>query len=196
MHRTPMMVYQLRISLEEIEPLIWRRVLFRTSTTLHELHRAIQLLFNWYDYHLYQFDINGRRFEAPDAEAEGEDATKVKLSQLGLKPGAEFRYTYDFGDHWVHSVRLEDLVPVPGDDPWIPWVVEGDRSGPPEDCGGPQRYSELQELLKQPLEDLEGDDRDLAEWVDEDFDPEEFSLMQARHALILSGMWGILKRRR
>jgi hypothetical protein len=64
MHRTPMMVYQLRISLEEIEPLIWRRVLFRTNTTLHELHRAIQLLFNWYDYHLYQFDINGRRFEA------------------------------------------------------------------------------------------------------------------------------------
>jgi hypothetical protein len=52
------------------------------------------------------------------------------------------------------------------------------------------------DALRQPLEDLEGDDRDLAERVDEDFDPEEFSLMQARHALILSGMWGILKRRR
>ncbi|WP_376690236.1 IS1096 element passenger TnpR family protein [Wenzhouxiangella sp. EGI_FJ10409] len=41
-------------------------MIFPRNATLHELHRAIQELFDWYDYHLYQFDIDGRCFEAPD----------------------------------------------------------------------------------------------------------------------------------
>src|SRR5699024_3077983 len=63
---------RLRITLADIEPPIWRSVIFPRNATLHELHRAIQMLFDWYDYHLYQFEIDGRRFEVPDEEAEGE----------------------------------------------------------------------------------------------------------------------------
>ena len=186
---------RLRVSLAEIEPAIWRSVLVRADTTLHELHRAIQVMFQWYDYHLYRFEIGERKFEAPDEETEGEDSTRARLGRLGLGAGEAFEYTYDFGDDWRHIVEVEALEDV-NDEAWLPWVVDGARRGPPEDCGGPYRYSEIQWLVKQPLEDLEQDDRDTVEWLGEDFDPEEFSLAQTRHDLLLASAWGILKRKR
>lgn len=187
--------FRLRVTLADIEPLIWRRVLVRADTTLHELHRAIQLLFQWYDYHLYRFDVGNRVFEAPDEEAEGEDSTKARLGRLGLSAGDAFSYTYDFGDDWVHIVEVEALESVT-DQAWLPWVIDGARRGPPEDCGGPYRYSEVQSLLERPVADLDDDDHETLVWLGEDFDPEEFSLAQARHDLMLASAWGILKRKR
>jgi hypothetical protein len=186
--------FQLRISLDEIEPPIWRRVLVRRDTTLHELHRAIQVLFNWYDYHLYEFEVAGRKFQAPDEESDAEDATRAKLSRLITSHGAVLRYTYDFGDDWVHLIEVEDTA-VPVVEGWIPWLLAGARSGPPEDCGGPHGYSELVAALRQPFEDLDDEERATVEWSGPDFDPEEFNLLQARHALLLCSAWGVLKRR-
>ncbi|HEX7051209.1 MAG TPA: plasmid pRiA4b ORF-3 family protein [Longimicrobiales bacterium] len=177
---------RLRISLAEIEPSIWREVLVSRDTTLHELHRGIQVLFDWYDYHLYEFDIGGRRFEAPDEEAEGEDATKAKLRNVVEGPGHAFRYTYDFGDHWVHRIEVLEMN-VRADPDWLPYLVDGARSGPPEDCGGVFGYFRLLEALRTPYEDLDEEGRTLVDWAGPDYDPEEFSVEQARHALLLCG---------
>jgi hypothetical protein len=81
---------ELRITLADIEPPIWRRVRVPDTYTLHQLHRVIQLLFGWLDYHLYEFRIGERRFEEPDEEAEGEDSTAVRLRDLALSTGARF----------------------------------------------------------------------------------------------------------
>jgi hypothetical protein len=188
-------VFRLRVSLAEIEPPIWRTVLVKSSITLHELHRTIQMLFQWYDYHLYRFEIGERAFEAPDEEAEGEDATRVKLNQLGLRPGNTFHYTYDFGDDWRHLVEVA-AVEKADDQAWLPWVLDGARRGPPEDCGGPHRYSEIQQFVQRPLDDLDEEDRSTVQWLGDSFDPEEFSIAQARHDLMLVGAWGGLKRKR
>jgi hypothetical protein len=40
-------VYQLRIVLRGISPLIWRRLLVRGDTTLAQLHLMLQLSFEW-----------------------------------------------------------------------------------------------------------------------------------------------------
>ena len=50
-------IYQLRIVLRGISPLIWRRVLVRDDTTLAQLHDLIQILFKWRHEHLYDFHI-------------------------------------------------------------------------------------------------------------------------------------------
>ncbi|MHB1018565.1 MAG: plasmid pRiA4b ORF-3 family protein [Coriobacteriia bacterium] len=190
-----MAAFRLRVSLTDIAPPIWRRVLVRADMNLHELHRTIQMLFQWYDYHLHRFDVGNRVFEAPDAEAEGEDSTKARLGRLGLRAGDAFSYTYDFGDDWVHIVEVEALETVT-DQAWLPWVVDGARRAPPEDCGGPYRYSEVQGLLQRPIADLDDDDQETLEWLGEEFDPEEFSVAQARHDLMLASAWGVLKRKR
>jgi len=38
-------VYQLRIRLDRISPLIWRRLLLTSDTTIAELHAIIQIAF-------------------------------------------------------------------------------------------------------------------------------------------------------
>jgi len=49
-------VYQLKITMEEIEPPIWRRILVPANITFAKLHKIIQTAFGWQDYHLYNFD--------------------------------------------------------------------------------------------------------------------------------------------
>ena len=44
----------LHIALEYIEPPIWRRVRVPENYTLHQLHRVLQFVFSWLDYHLYR----------------------------------------------------------------------------------------------------------------------------------------------
>ena len=180
--------YQVHIQLAEIEPPVWRRVIFSSGMTLHELHRAIQILFSWYDYHLYEFEYEGRRFAWPDPEAEAEDSTQVRLADLKLRSGSAFKYTYDFGDDWLHILEIE-RIRVRHEEGWLPWLLEGERRGPPEDCGGPMGYMELLASMRTPLEDLSDNDRGRAEWAGLDFDPDEFSVEQARHALLLASRW-------
>ena len=49
----------LRIELQDINPLIWRRVAVRTAVNLETMHRVIQATMGWLDYHLWEF--TGRR---------------------------------------------------------------------------------------------------------------------------------------
>ena len=51
----------------------------------------------------------------------------------------------------------------------------------------------LRHLGDTPLEDLPDEARDKVSWAGLNFDPEEFSVDQARHALTLAAAWGALK---
>src|SRR5258705_13373956 len=66
---TPLSVYQLRIVLRGISPLIWRRVLVRSDMTLAHLHAMLQILFTWSDEHLHSFHIHGREYGSRGANA-------------------------------------------------------------------------------------------------------------------------------
>lgn len=187
--------FQLRIRLIDVDPEVWRRVVIEGNFTLHELHRVIQLIFSWSDYHLYEFEIAGRRFQAPDAEADAEDAAGVALEALGLQRGAVFIYTYDFGDSWQHEVRVEE-VRRSHQDNILPRVIDGARRGPPEDCGGPERYKELLRVIELPPDELDLDETELVEWAGPDFDPDDFSVAQADHALMLCAAWESLSNSR
>ncbi len=177
---------ELRVVLADIVPEIWRRVIVPSATTLDELHRIIQLMFEWCDYHLYEFEVSGVKYQAPDAEAEGEDSTRARLSRLGLSIGAEFTYTYDFGDDWVHRIRVESLrVEEALDD--LPYVVAGERRGPPEDCGGPSGFERFLNAMKNPR-DPEHDEYRM--WAGEDYVPDRFDIGTVRHAVMLATAWG------
>ena len=65
------------------------------------------------DYHLWQLVIDGRTYGLPDDEDWGtaprKEAAKVRLRDV-LKPGETvITYTYDFGDDWVHEIRIRDI---------------------------------------------------------------------------------------
>ena len=77
----------LRIELQGIEPLIWRRVAVRTSTNLKVLHSAIQAVMGWLDSHLWEFVANERKYDIlipndPDWNGRIANAATTKLSAL------------------------------------------------------------------------------------------------------------------
>jgi hypothetical protein len=189
--RKPRLV-ELRITLAEIEPPIWRRVRVPDAYTLDQLHQVIQLVFGWLDYHLYGFRVGERRFEAPDEEAEGEDSTVVRLRELALGKGARFTYTYDYGDNWVHEIEVENvyiMTPMDEDDErLLPMLYGGERAGPREDSGGPDGHQEMCEALRDPDHPDHGTYR---RWANV-YDPERFDVWMARNNLTLAAVWGAI----
>jgi pRiA4b ORF-3-like protein len=127
---TSLSIYQLRVVLRGISPLIWRRVLVPSETTLAHLHTILQILFAWSDEHLHSFHIHGREYGSSGAPTRG-----VRLRDFCLHRGERFRYVYDFGAYWECDVRLEALLPL---DPRrvYPVCIGGKRAAPPEDCRG------------------------------------------------------------
>ncbi|MGB0092862.1 MAG: hypothetical protein WBP81_10060, partial [Solirubrobacteraceae bacterium] len=55
-------VYQLRLVLRGISPLIWRRLLVRAGDSIADLHDALQIAFGWDGTHLHRFVIHGREY--------------------------------------------------------------------------------------------------------------------------------------
>ena len=145
---TPLSVYQLRIVLRGISPLVWRRVLVQSDMTLAYLHALLQILFAWSDEHLHNFHIHGREYGSSGASTRG-----VLLRDLGLHRGERFRYVYDFGAYWECDIRLEAMLPQTSRQMY-PVCTGGKRAAPPEDCRGPWGYLEQldQHRLYPPLE--------------------------------------------
>ena len=71
-------IYQLKITLREIRPPIWRRIQVPGVITLHELHLIIQEVMSWWNYHLHQFIIDGVYYTEPDPDASPEDVDERK----------------------------------------------------------------------------------------------------------------------
>jgi hypothetical protein len=56
------LIYQLKITLKNIEPAIWRRIQVRGDITLFRLHEYIQGFMGWENYHMHEFRISSERY--------------------------------------------------------------------------------------------------------------------------------------
>lgn len=54
-------IYQLKVSLKNSKPKIWRRILVASYTELYDLHNILQITMGWTDSHLHQF-IKDKKF--------------------------------------------------------------------------------------------------------------------------------------
>jgi hypothetical protein len=147
------LVARVKIWLVGVSPMIWRRVLVRSSRTLRELHGAIQVAMGWEGIHLYQFRLRAARYGSSELWASSPDVT---LAALRLRKGARFNYEYDLNIPWRHEVRIEDwLEPKAGK--IYPTRHDGDGACPPEDSGGPAVFMGRRDdiLSLDGLEDLD-----------------------------------------
>lgn len=53
---------QIKVSLDEVAPDVWRRLVLPVRWNLEHLHLGIQAAFNWWNYHLYEFRVGGLRY--------------------------------------------------------------------------------------------------------------------------------------
>jgi hypothetical protein len=176
-------VYQLKVTLRDSHPTIWRRIQVSGDTTLAKLHHIVQEVMGWTDSHLHQFIVNGIYIGVPDPDdwTHVENEKRFKLSQI--VPGEKFKfvYEYDFGDSWEHTLVVEKILP-PEPGVHYPVCLKGKGACPPEDCGGIYGYYGLLEALQQP-DHPEHDE--MLEWVGGEFDPEAFDLDGINQALRL-----------
>ena len=174
---------QLKITLENIAPPIWRRVVVPEDITFKKLHDVIQRAFGWNDCHLHEFLVGNIRIGTPSGEdffdMDGEMLSESSTSLVAmLERKKKFRYWYDFGDDWWHEIAIEKRLP-PDDAVSLALLLDGERACPPEDCGGPWGYAELLQTLADPAHpEHEG----MREWVG-DFDPEDFKLGMAAESV-------------
>jgi Plasmid pRiA4b ORF-3-like protein len=145
-HTTEPTLYQLKVVLHGISPMIWRRLLVHGDSTIADLHHIPQIALGWTDTHLHQFGIQGKRYGIARMGGIGfrDNPHQVRLINLGLRLGEQFFYDYDFGDAWQHQLRVE-AIPSPEPDQCYPVCIGGKRACPPEDWGGPWAFMALRQ---------------------------------------------------
>lgn len=172
----PTAIYQIKVTLSDSKPPIWRRFLIQDIVTLHQLHTVLQIVMGWTNSHLHQFVIDDEFYGEPEEEdGYSEDLKSEKrfrLNQFVERKGFKFIYEYDFGDSWGHTVLIEAILPVEKGRQY-PVCLEGKRACPLEDIGGVWGYADLLKILKSPKHP---EHEEMTEWFGEDFDAEFFDI--------------------
>lgn len=169
---------QLKVTLADSEPEVWRRLVVPCQMTLSELHDTIQQAMGWQNQHDYVFRLS------LGADQSACDPGQSLASLLQLSGNQPIYYTYDLQDGWLHRLEAEDLDgewQTAGDDslsetprerPSAPLCLAGSAACPPESAGGVWGYDELLARLDDP------EDPDYLCLIEDysDFDPEAFDL--------------------
>jgi len=160
----------IRVTLLDLDPAPWREFEVPLSMSLKGLHDAIQAAFLWHDAHLWDFDIEDRRFGPEADNFMGErtyKAANLRLTRLTESAVTDFLYTYDMGDDWRHRVQILQTL---DSDARLPRFVAGKWRCPPEDVGGFPGFLNFLDALADPRHP---EHSHLLEWHGGPFDPAE-----------------------
>ncbi len=174
-------IYQIKVTLKNSKPSIWRRIQVRSDATLGELHAILQMAMGWTNSHLHQFIVGKRPnfvfigARGPYADDDMMDMMnegEIVISQVLPAARTKMVYEYDFGDSWEHELVVEKIVQAEAGVHY-PRCVAGENACPPEDVGGVWGYADFLEAINDPDHEQH---EDMLEWAGGEFDPQEFDL--------------------
>jgi hypothetical protein len=166
-------VLRLKVTLDDVEPKVLRRIEVPADIRLDRLHLTLQAAFGWTNSHLFEIRARdtGWGEPSPDWPDGPLDARKAKLIDVLEDAGTKTqRYLYDYGDGWEHTIKIERMT-APEPNAAYPRLIEASGRCPPEDVGGPPGYAEMLEALADPEHERHAEIND---WLGEDFDPSAF----------------------
>jgi len=167
-------IYQLKITLDDIQPSIWRRIQVPGDVSLFKLHFILQIAMGWTNSHLHEFLIGSQYYGDPEDDELGTRRTKREkhywLEQVIPGEGFQFSYLYDFGDGWQHTIVVEDILERE-EGRQYPTLLDGERACPPEDVGSSGGYEHMLEAVRDPQHE---EHEDYLAWTGGGFDPEAF----------------------
>lgn len=164
--------YEIKVSIRGTHPPVWRRLQIPEGITFHELNAIIQLAFDWCGYHAYNFEVGGTLhekgifIELSELDYgwgfyETKDSEKEKIDKY-FKEYKRIKYTYDFGDDWIHDIIIEKTIET--DKKLVnPVCIKAKMADLPEDCGGPWGYERLLAILADKKHERY---KDMKEWID------------------------------
>jgi len=165
----------LKITLNQTNPAIWRKVMVPASVRFFDLHHIIQISLGWKNSHLFEFQVGDYKIgyiDPNEAFEDTADAGGVTLDLLLTKEGFTFTYLYDFGDNWQHTVEVEKILEKENGKVY-PVCTEGQLACPPEDSGGIHGFYDKLEILK---DKKHPEYAFIKEWIGRGYDPEKFNI--------------------
>jgi len=91
-------VYQFKVRVRRISPMIWRHLLVPEELPLTAPHRTIQIAFGWGDYHFHAFELHGRHHGTTRTGERHRDATGCGMTLADLRSRVRQRIRHDYGD--------------------------------------------------------------------------------------------------
>lgn len=160
------------------------------SFTLADLHKIVQHLFYWKNYHMHEFrtpdgmplDVAFPEYAdlAVANEYDENDCSKIERCVCLREAFAQYQtliYTYDFGDDWQHEITLSEETTGFESEP--PRCIAAIGTPPPEDVGGESGFAELRRILSDPQDE---EYEDMKSWAD-DMGWKPFDLEQINEGL-------------
>lgn len=175
----------IKISLDKTNPTIWREILVPKDISFYKLHHVIQLAMGWTNSHLFEFIIEGYRVGEIYEKMEGLDVNTIidsketKLIDLVNETGEEFKYWYDFGDSWMHTVVIERFGTV-SNKQQLPFCAGGELKCPPEDCGGIGGFYDFLSIIS---DKKHKGYKETIRWAGGKYDPNDFDLIKVNKKL-------------
>ena len=130
-----MKAYQLKISIKDVKPPLWRRCMVPVRLSFAQLAEAIHVMMGWSGEHMDGFRLpkSGHLIEIESrmAEQKASHADEMALEDY-LEVEKWFEYTYDYGADWKHKITIEDVTDVYDKD--YPEVIKFKGNNPEEDC--------------------------------------------------------------
>ena len=165
-------IARLKITLDDVKPVVLRRVEVPFDTRLDRLHLTIQAAMGWTNSHLYEILAGGVGWSTPYPDADWAsdflDARKARLGDIIEDIGSmTLKYLYDFGDGWEHTIKIERLIDRESGILY-PRLIKATGHCPPEDVGGPWGYAEFLDAIANPTHERH---REFKEWFVDDFNP-------------------------
>jgi hypothetical protein len=169
--------FKFRIDLQFQVLRCWREVVVPADCTFSDFHLIIQNAFNWFDYHLFDFQLkhNGEKVRITDLSRNTVDAMRgdfwggdslkeidastILLNDVFPRTRTAL-YSYDYGDGWRHKIKLMESVEV--NDENLPVCTAGEGDAPPEDVGGEGGFVEFLRVIAD-KNDPEHDE--MSEWA-------------------------------
>ncbi len=167
-------IYQLKVTLRDSHPAIWRRIQVADTILLPHLHGILQLAMGWTNSHLHSFRVGEMTYAepSPDDFYPVIDYRSVHLNQIAPAVKDRFVYFYDFGDSWEHDVVVEEILQAETGTRY-PRCLDGQRACPPEDVGGVWGYADFVKAIRHPRNP---EHAEMLAWVGGAFDPDKFDL--------------------
>ena len=135
-------IYQFRIGLTNIKPLIWRVIQVPGNFTFWDLHSAIQNAMGWSDTHLHMFRITnpksrkkveiGIPFDMNKPEKNLLPGWSMLIQDFFHMKNKKASYEYDFELSWKHNITLQKILQR--EQVEYPRCIRGKRACPPENC--------------------------------------------------------------
>jgi hypothetical protein len=167
-------IVRLKVTLDAVKPTVMRHLEVPLTLRLDRLHLVLQTALGWTNSHLWEIRARDVGWGPPQENWGFGDgplkASKASLLDLLEDTGAKtFKYLYDFGDGWEHTVKVERIGdPAPG--LAYPRLLDAKGRCPPEDVGGPFGYAEFLEAIADPAHQRHAE---LTEWHGSTFDPDQ-----------------------